>query len=383
MEKLKLFVVAGEFSGDMHGAAVVEELSQNYEIELYGTGGPKLAALGQTQFATVNDMSVMGFVPVLKKLPYFLGLGKKLERELLKIKPDLVLLVDYTGFNLRFAKRIRKHGFPAVELVAPQVWIWHHSRVKTMRYAFDKVLAILPFEEEYLKKYGVNAVYIGHPLVAGLTPKVKDRDDFCRVTGLDPDKPVIGLVPGSRPKEIANLMPVFMDALAVFAEKYPDYQYVLARAASVSEEVLHDYIKDNPVKIVTGLTPDVMRYAQMLWICSGTATLEAAIIGTPMILLYKVPVLDEFIVKRLTTLRMIGMPNIISGKQIVPELQMKACNPVTLVEHAEEMRENLSIYKERLRPISAMFEGKEPIKNAAAEIIETLKSLKVMKDQDH
>jgi lipid-A-disaccharide synthase len=353
----------------------VKELASYYDkISLYGTGGPALAALGQEQIADVNEMSVMGFLPIIKKLPFFLRLGKRLEQELLRVQPDAVLLADYTGFNLRFGKRIRKHGFPAIELVAPQVWIWHYSRVKTMRYAFDKVLTILPFEEDLLRKEGINAVYIGHPLTDGLAPKAANRAEFCRMNGLDPERPIIGIVPGSRPREINVLMPTLMGASALFREKYPEYQYVLGRASTVARATLDEYIKDAPVTVVDGMTPDLMRWADMLWICSGTATLEAAIIGTPMIILYKVNPIDVFIAHRLTSLRMIGMPNIISGKYIMPELTMKNCNPENLALHAEKMRENLDAYRSDLAGISAMFAGRSPLKSAASEIVKTIKS---------
>jgi lipid-A-disaccharide synthase len=248
-----------------------------------------------------------------------------------------------------------------------------------MKSSFDKVLVILPFEEELLRKEGINAVYIGHPLTDGLAAKMSGREEFCLKAGIDPARPLVGLVPGSRPREIRTLMPVFMKAVEMFSLKFPEYQYALGRAPSIARHTIVEYIKGAPVTVVEHMTPDLMRYSDMLWICSGTATLEAAIIGVPMIILYKISRLDAFISRRLTKLRMVGMPNIISGKYVVPELLMDDCNAQCLAEWAGKMHGELDEYRDRLAHISSMFTGYTPIKNAAQEIIKTLQE-KMAKD---
>ncbi len=364
-------IVTGEPSGDVHAANLAAELRKLRPVDIYGTGGPRLLALGQHQICDVSGMAVIGFDAAIRKIPFLLKLAKKIEEQLLAVRPDAVVLVDYAGFNLRLAKRLKKYNIPIIDLVAPQVWFWHYSRVKTLAKYFDKVLCILPFEEELLRKEGVNVVYIGHPVTDGLAPKYKDRDEFLRAHGLDARRPVVGLVPGSRRKEIQTLMPVMTEAAKGWRK---DAQYILARADSVKEETLLPYLAGvDGVGIVNGETPDVMRYADLLWICSGTATLEAAIIGTPMIILYNTSRFNVILAKMLTSLRMVGMPNIIAGREIVPELLEKRCNPEDLKKTSEALFGSLEEYRERLKPIGEMFAGRTPMKTAAEEIIKSLK----------
>jgi lipid-A-disaccharide synthase len=208
--KLKIFIICGEPSGDLLAANILGELSKTEPLELYGTGGVHLAALGQIQAANVKELSVIGFVSIIKKLPLLLSLANKLKKLILEVKPDLVLLVDYKGFNLRFAKRLKGLGVPVVQVVAPQVWAWGYSRVKLLKEYFDKVLCVLPFEEALLRNEGVNAVYVGHPVVEELKGLKKDRPDFLkRFFGEDSDnRPIICLAPGSRVREINSLVPV-------------------------------------------------------------------------------------------------------------------------------------------------------------------------------
>ena len=371
MDRIKLLIVAGEASGDVHAANIVRELKKTCELEISGSGGPRLAAEGQRQLCTVQEMAAIGFDQAIRKIPMLLRLAKSFEREIAANKPDLILTVDYTGFNLRLGKRLHKYGIPIVQFVSPQFWIWHYSRVKSLRKYFSKVLCILPFEEEMLKKEGVNGVYIGNPVTDGLHFKYINKDDFYTAHNLDPAKLTIGLVPGSRRNEIKLLMPVIIEAAK--RVNISEVQFVLARADSVPEETLLSHIPEGlKVDILVGETHDIMKYSDILWICSGTATLEAAVIGTAMIILYKSSAFNVFIIKLLTSLRMIGMPNIISGRYVVPEVIGRDCTPENLVKKHYEMLPVLDGYRRDLAHISEMFAGRTPIKTAADEILKSI-----------
>jgi lipid-A-disaccharide synthase len=377
--KIKLFIVAGEPSGDIHAANVAAEIAAQLKkndvaLELSGTGGAALAALGQVQLATVSELAVIGFVGVLKRLPFFLRLAGRLEAHIAAERPDLILLMDYTGFNLRFAKRVNKYRVPVVQFAAPQVWIWRYSRVKTLAKYFDKVLCLLPFEEDLLKKEGVKAVYIGHPASDTLTVKCPDRNSFCERFNLAPDKPIIAVAPGSRRREVNYLMPMIISAAKILNAENFSCSFILAKANSVSAEDLTGHMTERTdIKIADGETPDIFKHADLIWICSGTATLEAAILGTPMIILYKAPKLDVLIIKLFTKLRMIGLPNIIAGREIVPEAIEKRCSPEYLIEKTKELLDKNDEYRAALAPLKEMFAGHSPLKNAAKEILELIR----------
>jgi lipid-A-disaccharide synthase len=371
-ESVKLFIVAGEASGDIHAAALVREISNilpSLQISLAGTGGASLSALGQKQLATIAELAVIGFVGAVKKLPFFLRLASRLESDIAQNPPDIILLIDYTGFNLRFAKRVKKYNIPVVQFTAPQVWIWHYSRVKTLAKYFDKVLCLLPFEEELLKKEGVKAVYIGHPATDSLIITSPDRESFLIRFGLSADKPVIAIAPGSRLKEINYLMPVIIAAVGALKAEGFAANFILAKANSIPLELIKSYIpSDLDIKIVEGETPTIFNYADLIWICSGTATLEAGILGTPMVILYKAPRLDVLIIKLLTKLRLIALPNIILGKEAVPEVTDKKCTPENLIKKTKELLDKNEEYRLALAPLKEMF-ADHPLENAAREIL--------------
>lgn len=376
---IKLFIIAGEASGDVHGAHIVNELRKSRNVEIYGTGGPLLKALGQIQYATVEDMAVIGFVEVFGKIRFLLKLAKKIEQELHKVKPDLILMVDYPGYNLRLSKKLHKYGIPIVQFSAPQFWIWHYSRVKTLKAYYQKVLCILPFEENILKKEGVNAVYIGHPVVEGIKFKYDGKDEFIEANSLDKSKQIVGLIPGSRHKEIKLLMPVIIEA----AKRCEGVSFVLAKAQSVPEEMLKAYIPEGlDIKIVDGQTHDVMKYSDILWICSGTATLEAGIIGTPMIILYRSNIVNVILIKLMTSLRMIGLPNIICGRYVVPEVIGKDCTPEKLLSTHKEIISDPSKWRAELKPLAEIFVGRTPVKTAAEEIIKSIENEQSIQQTD-
>jgi len=361
---MKIFLIAGEESGDIHGSNLIRQLQKLTDVSLYGTGGSRLKSIGQEQYFDINQMTIIGLDEILKKSPLIFNMFKTLKSKLIDVKPDLVILVDYPGFNLRFAKIAKKLGVKVVYYIAPQVWAWHYSRVKKIRKYVDFVLCILPFEENLFKKEGINAKYIGNPIIDNIKIKYKSKVEFKKTFGLE-KKITIGILPGSRSKEINNLMPEIIKGY----EKLKDnYDFVLAKAANVEESLIERYTANTSIKVLRGLNYDVMKYSDLLWICSGTATLEAAVLQTPMILLYKVGKITEFLGRILIKTNFIGLPNIIADKEIIPELIQGEMNSDNILHHTNEILKNETNIKDDLRQLSNYFLNLNPSEKAAKEI---------------
>jgi len=364
LKKLKLFIMAAEKSGDVHAAELVESLSEKYELELSGTGGKGLLALGQKQFFDINDLSVIGVDEAVKKLRFLFRVRDVLVEKLQEDRPDAVILVDYPGFNLRFAKDVKKLGIPVIFYVSPTFWAWNYKRVYKLRDYCDLVLCIYPFEEDILVKEGVNAKYVGNPLRKQIKFKCADRDEFLQKGGFEKDAKIIGMLPGSRKREIESLLPVMVSA----AGALPGYEFVLGAADSVDEEYIKKKIKGTRIRIATGLTHDIMKYSDLLWVCSGTATLESAIIGTPLILLYKTGLLTYFLGKIFYRLKYIGMPNIIMNRAVIPELIQSDATPYNLLKYTDKLIENETQVREDLAKVEEYFPDTDESDKAAGEI---------------
>ncbi len=362
---MKIFMIAGEESGDIHGANLIRQLQKLTSVSLYGTGGGNLKSLGQEQYFSTDQMTIIGLDGIISNIPFIFRMFKTLEKKLEEIKPDLVILVDYPGFNLRFAKKAHHVGCKIVYYIAPQVWAWHYSRVNKIRSYVDKVLCILPFEEEIFKKEGINATYVGNPVVDNIRYRFKEKKEFFDFYQFEEDKPVIGLLPGSRKREIENLFPVMVETSAKFGNTF---QYVLAKAAGVDLQLIEAFLGGSDIVIAENATYDIMRYADLLWVCSGTATLESALNGTPMILLYKVGKLTEFIGRYVVKTKFLGLPNIIEGKEIIPELLQAEVSAKSLYEKTEEIFKNYNDYLEKIKNVKSKFDKKNPSAIAAQEI---------------
>jgi lipid-A-disaccharide synthase len=364
VKKLKLFVIAGEKSGDMHAADLMEKLSDRYSLELFGTGGPDLAKLGQKQFYDINDLSVIGVDEAIKKLKFLFSVRDRLVEEIESEKPDAVILVDYPGFNLRFAKEVKKLGIPVIFFICPTFWAWNYKRVYKLRDYCDLVLCIYPFEEEMLKDVGVNAKYIGNPLKNQIEFKCSSREEFLEKGGFNKDDKIIGMLPGSRKREIEALLPIMVDA----SLNKTEYKYVLGMADTVDEKYIREKIKGTDIRLATGLTHDIMKYSDILWVCSGTATLEAAIIGTPLILLYKTGKLTYFLGRLLYRLKHIGMPNIVLNKTVMPELVQSQAGVFNLVTFTEKIENDIDNVRDNLKAVGEFFPDADTFDTGAVEI---------------
>ncbi|MGA1846847.1 lipid-A-disaccharide synthase [Deferribacter abyssi] len=368
---MKIFLVTGEESGDIHASNMIRHLSLMADFSLYGTGGDRLKDLGQIQYFHINDMSIIGIDGIIRKIPFIINLFKTLKRKLLEVMPDVVILVDYPGFNLRFAKFAKENGFRVIYYIAPQVWAWHYSRIEKIKRYVDLVLCILPFEENLFKEEGINAKFVGNPIIDNMKYKINNRSDFMNLFSLNKDKRIIGVLPGSRVKEIKSLMPVIMQAIKNLKN---EFQFVIAKADNVDKLILHSYVDKEKIPIATGYNYDVMKYSDLLWVCSGTATLESAIIGTPLILIYKVGKITEMLGKLFIKTKYIGLPNIVTDKEVVPELLQNSLIPENLIDYTFKLIDNYEYYKSELSKIGEIFSIYNPSQQAAQEIYSFLNS---------
>lgn len=362
---MKLFLIAGEESGDIHASNMIRHLKKMADFSFYGTGGNRLKDLGQVQFFHINDMSIIGLDGIIKKAPFIFKMFKTLKRKLLEVNPDAVILVDYPGFNLRFAKFAKENGYKVIYYIVPQIWAWHFSRIKKIQKYVDLALCILPFEEELYKSNGVNAKFVGNPIVNNIEFNFKNKNEFQKKIGLKNDKKVIGIFPGSRKKEIEALIYPINDAVEMLGD---NYQYLLAKAKNLDIDVFKNYNLSDKIKIIDGYNYDVMKYSDLLWVCSGTATLESALIGTPLILMYKVSKLTEIIGRLVIRTKFIGLPNIIAGEEVVPELIQDELTPDNLIKYTSIIFSEHEKYRGYLSQIGKMFNVENPSYQAAKEI---------------
>ena len=366
----KIMIVAGEPSGDLHASHVARQLKALCpDITLFGMGGDQMAAASVTLDLHIRDSAVMGFADVLTVLPMFLRKQAYLKRRIRKARPDVLLLVDFAEFNMPLARFARGCGVSVVYYIPPKAWAWRAGRAKKLAKSTDVVAAIFPFEAEFYRDAGANAEFVGHPLVdfaqTALTVcEARARLNLCETD--DRDAPVIGLMPGSRRSEIRHIFPVMLKAAANIAAVYPDAQWVLPLAPGISRESIAEQCRGNRVtpplqnpsiQIVENQTYTAMRASTLLLVTSGTATLEATCIGAPMIILFRTASVNWHIIKMLTPLNRSGLPNLIAGRDIVPELLQTALTPDALTalaldflrhpEKREEQRESLqSVYRQ-------------------------------------
>ena len=366
---MKFFIIAGEASGDVHGANLAKELLKLYpEASLYGTGGINLKSLGQKQYFTDRDMAIIGFMEVFKKLPFIFKMFSTIEKAIVEEKPDAVILIDYPGFNLRLAKKLKKYNIPVIYFVAPQFWVWHYSRIFTLKNYCNMVISIFPFEMPYFEKEGVNAYYIGNPIIDNFKFRFENKEEFLNETSFKGDRKIIGILPGSRKKEIKLLMPAFIDA----ALEYDNVDFVISKADNIDKDFLMSYVLDKSnIKVLEKAQYDIMKYSDFIWACSGTVTLETAVMERPMIIAYSASKINVFLAKKLSNLRTIGLPNIMAGYEFLPEVHCigeGSAKKEMIINAYNKALENIDNIKSELAKISQQFLGKTPSK-AAAELI--------------
>ena len=315
----KVFIITGEYSGDMHAGKVVEILkSQFSDVEVEGIGGENLKKAGAKLFCDHSKMSAFGIS--FKIIKEHLALEKRVSDYILnEYKPDLVLLIDYGTFNLRVAKHLKGKGIKVFHYIPPQIWASRKWRINGIKKYVDKVLCIFPFEVEMYKKAGIDVHYCGHPLVKQL-PQKANKEEFFQKHGLDINKPLVSVFSGSRPLELYFLAKTFLKSADILKKKHPELQICFSQAPNLSDEVFNKYFNDIDYKIIKGENQALLSVSDSLILASGTVALEAALYKTPMVIGYKGPYLLYLIYLMVRCIKRVCLPNIIANKDIVPEL---------------------------------------------------------------
>ena len=369
----KIFLVTGEMSGDIHGAHLALALRElNPGVELIGVGGNRMLAAGVSLLPQVKRVDAMG-VPGIRQLIYGWKTLRTLVRYLQHERFDVIILIDSPGLNLRLAKAVANRSHKIIYYIAPQVWAWGSRRVKLIRKVVDHVLAILPFEEAYFRKAGIACTYVGHPLLDELKPDydiVHDR----RQLGLEIEGLVLGLLPGSRVREVQEVLPTFLKAVQQIRKRYPRLQVLLAQADSLSDSVMDELLgrSGEQVTVVKGRPNEVMAASNLLLVTSGTATLQAALIGTPMVVVYRTSALTYQIAKCLVKIPYISLVNILAGKEIVPELIQHRMTPDCIAHEALDILQDVcrrNDMTQAFHTIRASLGGPGASKRAAAFIL--------------
>ena len=335
----KILISAGEASGDIHAAAVTAALKQiDSSVEVFGMGGDALRAAGGEVLFDIKDHGVMGFVEVIKKLPDLFKLRSDFARVMDERKPDCLVVVDYPGFNMKLAKVAHDKGIPVVSYIAPSAWAWNKGRAKNVAKIVDKVACIFPFEYDVYKEAGAPVEFVGHPLLDILTP-AWERTEAEAWVGKQPGHPLVLLMPGSRLMEIEKMLPNLLAGAKLLKKQLPEVQFAMPRAGTIPLELLQSKIKASglEIKITEGHNYDLFSVADLALATSGTVTLEAALCGLPSIIVYRTSALNAFIARRVINIPNIGLPNIVAGRQILPELLQEDFTPANVAKTAVEL----------------------------------------------
>ncbi len=336
---LRILIIAGEPSGDVHGARLVERiLARSPTTEIYGIGGDAMERAGVRLIVHASRLTVVGAVEVLDRLPGILDAFRQIRGVLKRDPPDGVVLIDFPDFNLRVARRAARRRIPVVYYISPQVWAWRRGRLRQIARNVKRMLVVFPFERDLYERHGIPVTYVGHPLLdhpAVLKPP-PDRKEVLRELGLSPLYPVLGLFPGSRTAEVRSLLPDLLAAARDLRTRFPHLQVVLGEARDLDPDV-YDRILAGctvPVRRVRTGIASVIRLCDLALVASGTATLEVALFGVPMIVVYRVSWITYHLGKWLIRVPAIGLANLVPQKGVVPELIQQEVSPERLVEHA-------------------------------------------------
>lgn len=338
----RILIVAGEASGDLHAAGVVQELlRRSPHLTVEGIGGDRMRQAGVRLHTYAGELAVVGVVEVLYKLPALWRAYRSMVRLLRERRPDLLVLVDFPDFNLLLARRAFRLGIPVVYFISPQVWAWRTGRIRSIARYVRRLLVIFPFEEGFYRRKGMEALYVGHPLMDRLSASPL-MDDARRRLELDQTATVVGLLPGSRIGELTRHLPLLLRATRRLLLARPDLRVIIAAAEGLPLDLVGSYLKQegSSARVVQGRTYEVMAASDLILVASGTATLEAAIIGTPMVIVYRLSFLSWLLGRLLIRVPYIGMVNLVAGKAIVPELVQFEATPERVADEARRLLES-------------------------------------------
>jgi len=330
----RLLLSCGEASGDLYAGALTRELrALDPGLTIAGLGGPHFAAAGGRLLADYRGIAVTGMTEVLAKLPTLFDTRRRLVAAARAERPDALVVLDFPDFNLRLAREIKRLGIPVVYYISPQIWAWRAGRLATIRAIADRVLVIFPFEEKIYRDGGVPVEFVGHPLV-DLAKASATRGQFLTARGFAPDAPTVAILPGSRPNEVSRILPDLVASAALITARVPGVQFIVARAPHLDD---HLFEPARRLTMVEGEADTVLASADVALAASGTATLQAALHDTPMVVVYRLSKVTYMLARQLVSLEMFAMVNLIAGEKIVPELAQKAFTPEAVAGEAVSM----------------------------------------------
>jgi len=344
----KIMLSVGEASGDLHGASLAKALKAlQPDISLLGMGGAGMRSAGVDIVYDIADLGVMGFVEVVRNLRKMFRLRDMLTEVMERERPDVLVVIDYPGFNMRLAAVAKRLGIPVVSYISPSVWAWGRGRAKGVAETVTKVAAIFSFEAEVYREAGADVTFVGHPLLDIVQPEWS-KEEAERYFGINPEQPVVLLLPGSRRHEIDRLLPPMLEAAVKISQTIPDCQFFLPVASTISREIIENMLRSYAVNVhlTDGYTYDLMNNADLALATSGTVTLEAALLQLPSVVIYKTAFLTYLIGKALVRIENISLPNIVAGRRILPEFLQDAVIADNLVAAALPMLLNPAVREE-------------------------------------
>jgi lipid-A-disaccharide synthase len=379
---MRLLLSCGEPSGDLYAGELVRELRlRQPDLEVFGLGGDRMASQGAELLAHVRDLAVVGLLEVVAHLRSLRRVFDRVLSEVELRRPEVAVLVDYPDFNLRLARQLRQRGVPVVYYVSPQVWAWRRGRLDSIRKTVDHMLVIFPFEEALYREADVPVTFVGHPLV-DLVRAPANTAAFLESLGLDPKRPVVALLPGSRPKEIGHNLPPVLGAVERLAAQRPDLQFPLALAPALDPVAVANAVGSLPVRVVANQTQGVLASCTVAVVASGTATVEAALLGAPMVVVYRLAPLTYLLGRKLVKVPHFAMANLIAGERVVPEVIQRELTPERVAAEVgallddpgrrQRMREGLADVRRRLGKPGASARAAEAVLEVATHSKKTL-----------
>lgn len=315
----KIVIITGELSGEIHASHLIDELKHSFDFQFSGIGSTKLRDTGVDIVYDYKNISLTGLSEIFSKLHHIRDAFSKIKKHLREKRPSLLILVDFPGFNMRIARFAHNLGIPVIYFIPPQIWAWRKKRIYKIKKYVNKVICILPFEKKIYEDYSIDVAYAGHPYMEIVKP-LHTREDFLRMAGTDGKAPVLTIMPGSRDNEVEKHMPILMDIIEAIEKRVENLKILLPLAENIDQKIIEKYQKGNiEITYLKGLSYDALANSDLAIIASGSATLEAAILGTPTIVIYKISPLSYVFARLLVKINYISLPNIIAGKEVFPE----------------------------------------------------------------